>query len=133
MWWLTAKKWFKISAAWCRQHWRWIAIGSVALIMYYLGNKRMKNQLMQARLALQSYESEKEAIERAHEMEVEGIIKAQETYNKALLQIDQRYSNKTEALGKEEAKRIRKMIKKAKSNPDEIDNILENELGIKKI
>ena len=110
MWWLTAKKWFKISAAWCRQHWRWIAIGSVALIMYYLGNKRMKNQLMQARLALQSYESEKEAIERAHEMEVEGIIKAQETYNKALLPIDQRYSNKTEALGKEEAKRIRKNL-----------------------
>ena len=133
MWWLTAKKRLKIAIVWCRQHWRWIAIGSVALIMYYLGNKRMKNQLMQARLALQSYESEKEAIERAHEMEVEGIIKAQETYNKALLQIDQRYSNKTEALEKEEAKRIRKMIKKAKSNPDEIDNILENELGIKKI
>ena len=93
----------------------------------------MKAQLMQARLALKSYESEKAAIERAHEMEVEGIIKAQETYNKALLQVDQRYSNKTEALEKEEAKRIKKMIKKAKSNPDEIDNILENELGIKKI
>ena len=133
MWWLTAKKWFKISAAWCRQHWRWIAIGSVALIMYYLGNKRMKNQLMQARLALRSYESEKAAIERAHEKEVEGIIKAQETYNKALLEIDQRFSNKTESLEKEQEKRIRKMIKKAKSNPDEIDNILENELGIKKI
>ena len=133
MWWLTAKKWFKISAVWCRQHWRWLAIGSLALIMYYLGNKRMKNQLMQARLALRSYESEKAAIERAHEKEVEGIIKAQETYNKALLEIDQRFSNKTESLEKEQEKRIRKMIKKAKSNPDEIDNILENELGIKKI
>ena len=88
---------------------------------------------MQARLALKSYKQEKAAIERAHEKEVEGIIKAQETYNKALLQIDQRYSNKTEALEKEEEKRIRKMIKKAKSNPDEIDNILEKELGIKKI
>jgi hypothetical protein len=133
MWWLTAKKRLKIAIVWCRQHWRWLAIGSLALVAYYLGNKRMKAQLMQARLALKSYKQEKAAIERAHEKEVEGIIKAQETYNKALLQIDQRYSNKTEALEKEEEKRIRKMIKKAKSNPDEIDNILEKELGIKKI
>ena len=133
MWWLTTKKWLKIAAVWCKQHWRWLAIGSLALVMYYLGNKRMKNQLLQARLALKSYKHQKAAIERAHEKEVEGIIKAQETYNKALLQIDQRYSNKTEALEKEEEKRIRKMIKKAKSNPDEIDNILEKELGIKKI
>ena len=133
MWWLTTKKWLRIASVWCRQHWRWLAIGSLALVAYYLGNKRMKAQLMQARLALKSYKQEKAAIERAHEKEVEGIIKAQETYNKALLQIDQRYSNKTEALEKEEEKRIRKMIKKAKSNPDEIDNILEKELGIKKI
>ena len=133
MWWLTAKKRLKIAIVWCRQHWRWLAIGSLALVAYYLGNKRMKAQLMQARLALKSYKQEKAAIERAHEKEVEGIIKAQETYNKALLQIDQRYSNKTEALEKEEEKRIRKMIKNAKSNPDEIDNILEKELGIKKI
>ena len=79
MWWLTAKKRLKIAIVWCRQHWRWLAIGSLALVAYYLGNKRMKAQLMQARLALKSYKQEKAAIERAHEKEVEGIIKAQET------------------------------------------------------
>ena len=87
---------------------------------------------MQARLALQSYESEKAAIERAHEMEVEGIIKAQETYNKALAHIDQNFSNKTDRLDKAKEKKIRQLVKKAKKDPDEIDRILEQEMGIKK-
>jgi hypothetical protein len=77
MWWLAAKKWLKISAAWCRQHWRWLVIGGFALVMYYLGRKAARAQLIQAKLALKSYEQEKQAIERAHAKEVEDIKKAQ--------------------------------------------------------
>ena len=132
MWWLAAKKWLKIMAVWCRQHWRWLVIGGFALIMYYLGRKHSKAQLIQAKLALKSYEQEKRAIERAHEKEVEGIKKAQETYNKAMAQLSQEFSSKTDSVNLKKEKRIRELVKKAKKNPEEIDRILEEEMGIKK-
>ena len=132
MWWLAAKKWLKIAAVWCRQHWRWLVLGTVAIIMYYLGHKASKAQVLQARLALDAYKKEKEVIEAAHEKEVEGIKKAQNTYNKAMAQLSQEFSSKTDTVSLKKEKKIRKLVKNAKTDPDEIDRILEEELGIKK-
>ncbi len=132
MWWLTTVKYLKIASIWCRQHWRWLVIGGFALVMYYLGRKHAKAQLIQAKLALKSYKQEKAAIIRAHEKEVKGIKKAQETYNKAMTQLTQEFSSKTDSLNLNKEKRIRDLIKKAKKDPDEIDRILEEEIGIKK-
>ena len=133
MWWLTLKKWFKISAAWCRQHWRWVVLLLGGVVVYYFGRKHSRHQLIQAKLALKSYEAEKAAIKRAHDKEVEDIKRAQSTYTKALAHISQKYSGETSSLKFKEEKRIRDMIKKAKNDPTEIDRILEEEMGIKKI
>jgi len=132
MWWLAAIKYLKIAGIWCRQHWRWLVIGGFALVMYCLGRKSVANQMLQAKLALKSYEQEKKAIERAHEKEVEDIKKAQETYKKAMAQLSQEFSSKTDSLNLKKEKKIRDLIKKAKKDPDEIDRILEEEMGIKK-
>ena len=132
MWWLAAKKYIKIAAVWCRQHWRWLVIGGIALIMYYLGRKASRAQLIQAKLAIKSYEQEKRAIEEAHDKEIEAIKKAQQTYNKAMAQLSQEFSAKTDSISKEKEARIRNLIKKAKKDPEEIDKILEEEMGIKK-
>ena len=132
MWWLAAKKWLKIAAVWCRQHWRWLVLGTVAIIMYYLGHKASKAQVLQARLALDSYKKDKEAIEAAHQKEVEDIQKAHERYAKAMAQLSQEFSSKTDEISLKKEKRIRDLVKKAKKDPDEIDRILEEEMGIKK-
>ena len=133
MWWLAAKKWLKIAAVWCRQHWRWLVLGTVAIIMYYLGHKASKAQVLQAKLALDSYKKDKEAIEAAHQKEVEDIKKAQEKYAHAMAQLSQEFSSKTDEVNLKKEKRIRDLVKKAKKDPDEIDRILEEEMGIKKI
>ena len=132
MWWLAAKKYIKIAAVWCRQHWRWLVIGGIALIMYYFGHKTSRAHLIQAKLALKSYEQEKRAIEKAYEKEIEDVKKAQDTYNKAMAQLSQEFSSKTDSVSLKKEKKIRDLVKKAKKDPDEIDRILEEELGIKK-
>lgn len=132
MWWLAAKKWLKIAAVWCRQHWRWLVIGAFAAVMYYLGRKSASNQMIQAKLALDSYKKEKEVIEAAYEKEVEDIKKAQDTYNKAMAQLSQEFSSKTDTESLKKEKKVRALVKKAKKDPDEIDRILEEEMGIKK-
>tara|TARA_Y100001970_G_C14162965_1_gene819614 strand:+ start:1122 stop:1526 length:405 start_codon:yes stop_codon:yes gene_type:complete len=132
MWWLVAKKWLKISAVWCRQHWRWIVVGTAAIILYYLGRKSSQAQALSAKMALESYKADKAAIERAHAKEIEDMKKAQATYNKALAHIDQQFSKKTDSVNLKKEKEVRDMIKKAKKDPAEIDRILEQELGIKR-
>ena len=133
MWWSSAKKWLKVSAAWCRQHWRWLVIGTAAIVLYLLGRKSAKAQALQAKLALNTYKADKEAIEKAYKKEIEDVKSAQKNYDKALAHISQEFSNRTDSLDKEKEKRIRKMIDKAKKDPDEVDRILEREMGIKKI
>ena len=83
-------------------------------------------------MALDAYKKEKEVIEAAHEKEVEGIKKAQDVYNKAMVQLSQEFSSKTDNVSLKKEKKIRDLVKKAKKDPDEIDRILEEELGIKK-
>tara|TARA_R100000008_G_scaffold86134_1_gene78049 strand:- start:542 stop:943 length:402 start_codon:yes stop_codon:yes gene_type:complete len=133
MWWLAAKKYLKIAAIWCRQHWRWLVVGTAAIVLYYLGRKSAQAQVLSAKMALETYKADKAAIERAHQKEVEGIKKAQATYNKALAHLDQQFSKKTDSISLKKEKEVRDMIKKAKSDPDQVDKILEQELGIKKI
>lgn len=122
----------KIAGVWCRQHWRWLVLVSVGLVLYYMGRKSAKAQLLQAKLALRSYEQEKRAIEKAYEKEIEDVKKAQETYNKAMAQLSQEFSSKTDTASLRKEKRIRQLVKEAKKDPDKIDKILEQELGIKK-
>ena len=64
--------------------------------------------------------------------EIEDMKKAQATYNKALAHIDQQFSNKTDSVNLKKEKEVRNLLKKAKKDPEEIDRILEQELGIKR-
>ena len=70
----------KIAAAWCRQYWRWI-IFAIAVLVSYLAGKRDKDKLKeQARLAKEMYVKEREAIERAHKLELQKKEEAQQRY-----------------------------------------------------
>ena len=49
-----------------------------------------------------------------------------------MAQLSQEFSSKTDSVSLKKEKRIRELVKKAKKNPEEIDRILEEEMGIKK-
>ena len=46
--------------------------------------------------------------------------------------VSEEFKGNVNSLNFKKENEIREMLKKAKNNPDEIDKILENELGIKK-
>ena len=122
----------KLAAAWCRQYWRWI-IFTVAVLVSYLLGKRGKDKLKeQAKLAKDMYIKEKEVNERAHQQEMKAKEKAQETYSKAVDKIEKKYEEDQFNLTHAKKEAIKKMVQKAKSDPDEVDRILEEQLGIRK-
>ncbi len=122
----------KIILAWCRQYWRWLVFATAVLVSYLYG-KRDKDKLKeQARLAKEMYIKERDAIERAHQLEIKEKEEAQERFADAVNRIEERYENDKWNISHAKKEQVKKMVNKAKSNPDEIDRILKEELGITK-
>ena len=78
----------KIIAAWCRQHWRWLVLSIAFVVVYLLGKRGQKSLKVQAELARKQYLKEKEAIEKAHELEIEKREEAERVYSNAVTKIE---------------------------------------------
>jgi hypothetical protein len=122
----------KLAAAWCRQYWRWLIFVVAVLVSYFLGKRDKDKFKEQARLAKEMYLKEREVIERAHKLELQKKEEAQKRYSEAVARIEKKHEEDQFNLTHAKKEAVKKMVKKAKNDPDEIDRILEDELGIKK-
>ncbi len=133
MLWLSILKYLKIAAAFCRQHWRWL-VGIIAFVVVYsLGRKGARGVRVQAELARKQYKREKEAIERAHDLEIKKREEAEKNYSEAVKKIEEKYEKDKLNMSRTQKEDIKKLVREASSDPNEIDRILEIELGIKKL
>ena len=128
---LLIKKWWGIISAWCRQHWRWLVLFFVFVVVYFFGKNKGRVELIQAKLALKQYEQEKRAIENAYKTEIELREKAKEKYNNAMKTVNEEFKGDYNSLRMQKEAEIRRRLKQAKDDPSEIDKILEAYLGIK--
>mgnify|MGYP003126036065 FL=1 len=128
---LLIKKWWNIASVWCRQHWRWLVLFFVFVVVYFFGKIKGRVELIQAKLALKQYEQEKRAIQKAYKTEIELRDKAKKKYDEAIASVTQEFRGDFNSLNMQKEAELRKKIKQAKNNPLEIDMILEKELGIK--
>ena len=133
MTWLIAKKYLKLTAAFCRQHWRWLVAVIAFVVVYSLGKKSAGAVRLQADLAKEQWRRDKEAIEKAHELEIKKREKANKRYIEAVKQIEEKYEKDKWNITHSKKEEIKGLVRKSKTDPDEIDRILEQELGIKKI
>jgi archaellum component FlaD/FlaE len=102
-------------------------------LVSYLAGKRDKDKLKeQARLAKEMYIKEKEVIERAHKLELQKKEEAQERYSSAVDKIEEKFEKDKINITHAKKEAVKKMVRKAKEDPDEVDRILEEQLGIKK-
>ena len=132
MTWLVALKYLKIAAVFCRQHWRWLVLLVAFVVVYTMGRKSANGIKLQANLAREQYKKEKEAIEKAHELEIKKREEANERYSEAVKKIEEKHESDKLNITKSKKESIKKMVQKAKHSPEEIDRILEQELGIQK-
>jgi len=130
--WLTFLKHLKIAAIFCRQHWRWLVAFVAFIVVYILGKKSARGMLVQAELARKQYKREKEAIERAHELEIKKREEAEKNYSEAVRKIEEQYEKDKLNITRIKKEDIKKLVREVKNDPNEIDRILEAELGIKK-
>ena len=129
---LLIKKWWQLVSTWCRQHWRWLLFAFAFIVVYLLGRRNSRVELLQAKLALRHYEDEKNAIIKAYETEKKLRDQAKQKYNSAMAAVTEEYQGDFNSLNMKKEAEIRKKLKEARHNPDLIDKILEQELGIEK-
>ena len=127
---LLIKKWWDIASVWCRQHWRWLVMIAALAIVYLLGKRQNRAELIQAKLTLKHYKQEKDAIVKAYETEKKLREDAKRKYDNAMISVREKYKGEFDSLIIEKEFEVRKKLKQAKNNPSEIDKILEDELGI---
>ena len=128
--WLLIKKWWDIASVWCRQHWRWLVMIAALIVVYLLGKRQNRAELIQAKLTLKHYKQEKDAIVKAYETEKKLREQAKQKYDNAMISVREKYKGEFDSLIIEKEFEVRKKLKQAKNNPSEIDKILEDELGI---
>jgi vacuolar-type H+-ATPase subunit H len=122
----------KIAAVWCRQHWRWLVLSIAFTVVYLLGRQGHRSLKLHAELARKQYLREKEAIQEAHELEIKKREEAQKRYSDAVNKVEEQYEKDKWNLTYSRKEEVKRLINKAKKDPDEVDRILEEELGIKK-
>lgn len=122
----------KIAAIWCRQHWRWLVLSIAFIVVYLLGKRGSKSIKLQAELARKQYLKEKEAIQKSHDLEIQKREEAEKRYSDAVVLIEKKHEKDKENLTRAKKEEIKRMVRKAKEDPTEIDRILEQQLGIKK-
>ena len=127
---LLVKKWWDIASVWCRQHWRWLVMIAALIVVYLLGKRQNRAELIQAKLTLKHYKQEKDAIVKAYETEKKLREQAKQKYDNAMKTVREKYKGEFDSLIIEKEFEVRKKLKQAKNNPSEIDKILEDELGI---
>ena len=67
-----------------------------------------------------------------HELEIKKREEANQRYSKAVQKIEERYEKDKQNITHSKKEKIKSMVNKSKENPEEVDRILEQELGIKK-
>ena len=114
-------------------HWRWLVVLGAMLICYILGKGAQNKLKLDRDMAAAQWKKEREQIENSYEKEIEKRQVAKETYDKAIKTAEDKKATATSELEKQKAEEVKKLIKKAKSDPDEVDRILKEKFNIEEI
>ena len=103
------------------------------LVCFFYGKKVEKKLKLDRAMASAQWQKERREIERSYEKEIEKRQVAKETYDKALQTAQEKKDRATSELEKQKAEEVKMLIKKAKSDPDEINRILKEQFNIEEI
>ena len=130
---LLIKKYWELTCSFVNNHWRWLVVLGAMLICYLLGKGAQKKLKLDRDMASAQWKKEREQIENSYEKEIEKRQVAKETYDKAIKAAEDKKATATSELEKQKAEEVKKLIKKAKSDPDEVDRILREKFNIEEI
>ncbi len=124
--------WLKKIWDWCLKNWKALGIALGGLAAFLIGSKRQKDKNEDDVILLDQSMKEAAFVEKAHREERKKLIKAEIKYQIAMQELEKKYDDKTSKLERDKDHVYKKILYRAKDDPDKLDSILED-MGINEV
>ena len=119
----------KIFWAWIKKNWKLSALAAWTIFIWLVSRKNADGAIQAMKANKESYETQIKGLKDAHEEEIKKREELHLKYRLALGKIKEKYDLEEEHLSRQKKKKVKEIIKKAKDNPDEINEKIENLFG----
>ena len=111
---------------WCLKNWKALGIALGGLVAFLIGSKRQKDKNEDDVILLDQAMREAAFVEKTHREERKRLIKAEIKYQIAMQELDKKYDDQNSKLEREKDHIYKRILEKAKSDPDKLDSILKD-------
>lgn len=116
--WLTLKK-----------NWKVALLTAWSIAIWLISRKNAQGAIDTMKANKESYEAQIAALKQQHKIEKKRLEELNLKYKQTIATIEQKYNVKEKELSKEKKKRVKEIVEKAKDNPNEINEKIENLFG----
>ena len=121
----------KLKLLWAsvKKNWKLALLAIWSVVIWLISRKNAQGAIDAMKANKESYESQIASLKREHKIEKEKLEQLNLKYRETIATIEKKYDVKEKELSKEKKKRVKEIVEKAKDNPDEINEKLENLFG----
>lgn len=119
----------KIFWAWAKKNWKLSVLAAWTVFIWLVSRKNADGVIQAMKANKESYETQIQGLKDAHEEEIKKREELHLKYRLTLGRIKEKYDLEEEQLSRQKRKRVKEIVKKAKDNPNEIDEKIENLFG----
>tara|TARA_E500000331_G_C17198294_1_gene688132 strand:- start:486 stop:890 length:405 start_codon:yes stop_codon:yes gene_type:complete len=127
--WITIKLSIQAFWAWLRKNWKVTALTIWSAVIWLISRRDSKAAIELMEANKESYEEQIRSLKKQRSVEREKVEELHLKYREALVKIEEKYSKKEKDLSLKQKSKIKKIIKQAKEDPDEINKKIENLFG----
>jgi hypothetical protein len=117
---------------WCLKNWKSLGVALGGFLAYFIGAKRQKDKNEDDVILLDQAMREAVFVENTHKEERRKLIKADLKYQIAMQELEKKYDDQNSKLERDKDHVYKKILARAKDDPDKLDRILED-MGINEV
>lgn len=122
---------FKLKLLWTsiKKNWKLALLAIWSAVVWFISRKNAEGAIEAMKANKESYESQIASLKSEHKIEKEKLEQLNLKYRETIATIEKKYDIKEKQLSREKKKRVKEIVEKAKDNPSEINEKLENLFG----
>ena len=122
---------FRLKLLWAstKKNWKLALLAIWSVVVWFISRKNAEGAIEAMRANKESYESQIASLKSEHKIEKEKLEQLNLKYRETIATIEKKYDIKEKQLSREKKKRVKEIVEKAKDNPSEINEKLENLFG----
>ena len=112
-----------------KKNWKLALLAIWSIVVWFVSRRNAAGAIEAMKANKESYESQIASLKSEHRIEKEKLEQLNLKYRETIDTIEKKYDIKEKQLSKAKKKRVKEIVEKAKDNPSEINEKLENLFG----